>query len=396
MPYDARGSRSSSTRSPREPTPHPRLLADRGGQRLAGGEGVLGVPVRRARRRCGARRRPSPATGRAARPARRSRAPARRRRRASSGTRRHRSARPGQISSVRSRSSSRWAGCTLARRPSAASRRDVGARHQLGVLDRAARAGRGVGVERRGHRGVADRVGGHLEPGHVGAGEQRDAARAAARLGAPLGCSRRPLSAYGSQHQAVRVLSEPSLMILSGPITSRSSPLDERRRRCAGRPRRRPRAPRRRSPSARAAGRTPACQRSIHSAAPPENSKSTSPTTPSAAAACEAVAVGRRRGAGVAGEACRAARRPRTTRSRAPRRRAAPSPSAARAALLSQAWWASPAISTTGVTPETASSSADGDRRGPGAGPVARSRSPGGRARSATRSATSATRLSGE
>ena len=83
-----------------------------------------------------------------------------------------RSARSGQTRSVASRSSSRCAGWTLARMPRSASRRTSVAPDQLGVLDRAPGAGRGVGVQRVADRGVADRVRGDLEVVLARPGEQ--------------------------------------------------------------------------------------------------------------------------------------------------------------------------------------------------------------------------------
>ena len=98
------------------------LAVGAGGQRLGGGECLLGVPRSPRRRRCGGRPRTSPATGPEPRPGRRIRAPARRRRSSIERNAKQRWVRSGQHRSVTSRSSSRWAGWTLARTPSSAIR----------------------------------------------------------------------------------------------------------------------------------------------------------------------------------------------------------------------------------------------------------------------------------
>src|SRR5690606_12871818 len=115
--------------------------------------------------------------------------------------------------------------------------------HQLGVLDRAPRPGGGEDVEDRGDRPVAGGAEGQPEPrapvaartsmnvatarsplAWRASSSPAPAARAATsvsspsvRLSTPVGCSRAAASAYGSAQHAVRVLSEPSVMTLSGP-----------------------------------------------------------------------------------------------------------------------------------------------------------------------------------
>ena len=95
----------------------------RGGERLARGERLLAGATARARRPSGARRPRRPATGRARETG--ASEPSTTSTPSSSIQRsgKHRSARPGHSRSVTSRSSSRWAGCTLARTPSPAMRR---------------------------------------------------------------------------------------------------------------------------------------------------------------------------------------------------------------------------------------------------------------------------------
>ena len=118
-----------------------------------------------------------PATGRAARPARRSRGPARTPASTIQRNAKQRSARSGQHSSVTSRSSRRWAGCTLARRPSRAIAAASSRRTSWACSIEPARAGRVVRREGLAQREVADRVGRDLEPVARGPGRAGASAR---------------------------------------------------------------------------------------------------------------------------------------------------------------------------------------------------------------------------
>ena len=213
--------------------------------------------------------------------------------------------------------------------------------------------------------------------------------RRGARGGAP--------SAYGSQHQAVRVLSEPSLMILSGPIDERGRRPVRAGRRCAGRA-----AITSSSPSAYVAIRTRSRSQPGVPALDPlggaagELEVDDPDDARAAAAASRRAAVGLGRGAVGADQlASSSAYAANHSFSRTTVVAGTGSPSAASAALLSQPWWPSPAISTTGVTPETSSSSATVTSRAqpPGRWPQPMTGRPGA---SVTRSATSAIASSGE
>ena len=178
----------------------------------------------------------------------------------------------------------------------------VVAADQLGVLDRAAGAGVGVRRQRLGDGRVADRVGRDLEAAARGRGASSSRSSAPERFGWPEGYSSRCASPYGSQHQAVRVLSEPSLMILSGPIVSRSSQPG------SGSPVRRPASITSSRVSAYVAHRTRS--RSQPCGPPlgparrrlPPNSKSTMPDDALGGRGVEGPPVGLRRGAVVADE----------------------------------------------------------------------------------------------
>ena len=172
----------------------------------------------RGRRRCGAPRRRSPSHGSSGETGaslpRTSSTPSS----CSQRSAKQRSVRSGQKLSVRSRSSSRCAGCTLARTPSRAIVARVLAADQLGVLDRAAwrRSPRTplsacVRPRRRRWRGSPPRARAGwracISVAQPLAGDVRRAGATAARRTA-------------TQHHAVRVFSDPSEMIFSGPIVT--------------------------------------------------------------------------------------------------------------------------------------------------------------------------------
>ena len=170
----------------------------------------------------------------------------------------HRSARSGQHSSVTSRSSSRCAGWTLARSPS----RAISGQRRRGVPAGRARsspsapvASYAASASRRARSPIA----------WVATSSPCACARSSRRVSSALVWLAAPApepSAYSSQHQAVRVLSEPSEMIFSGPIVIGVRRAGEHVAACAARPRSRRRARRRtsrpgRGPASRAAPSRP-------------------------------------------------------------------------------------------------------------------------------------------
>ena len=134
-----------------------------------------------------------------------------------------RSARSGQIPLGHVAVVEQWAGWTLARTPSPAIRR----RRRGGPAARA-RSSRGRPSPRRrrapASRRVADRVRSRPPGRPVGAGRTARISSPAELLGRPWGYSSSSLPGYSAQHHAVRVFSEPSVMILSGPIGLGGSP----------------------------------------------------------------------------------------------------------------------------------------------------------------------------
>ena len=208
--------------------------------------------------------------------------------------------RPGQSRSLTSRSSSRWAGCTLAVTPSTAIRLHVLAARPAGRARssparrsprrrraRPHRAGRRSRARRRRGRGRS--------PGAAGRAAPR-ASGWAGRAGSRAATG----PAYGSQHQAVLVLREPSLMIFSGPIRARSSQPG------SGSPVRSPGRDHAvqpvgvASPCRIRSRPAPPTQRSAHSSWPPLNSKSVTPDDAERGRLLHGAAVGLRAGAVVA------------------------------------------------------------------------------------------------
>ena len=192
----------------------------------------------------------------------------------------HRSVRSGQKLSVRSRSSSRCAGCTLARTPSRAIARESSrpiswacsidprapvASNSLSACSTAASPIAWMATSRRCRLAASITL---RRPSLV-------------MFGAPVP----PPRAYSEAHHAVRVFSDPSEMIFSGPIvTSGPHPGSDAP---VGTPARRKSS----SVSTYAPTRTrsssaPAASRSGQSRTPWSNSRSTRPVTPFAAACC--------------------------------------------------------------------------------------------------------------
>ena len=216
------GRASSSTRSPGDPTPTVGCAVDRGGERLARRERLLGVPGSRSSAlRCTAAaiasHGSSGETG-ASEPIASSTPSSSIQRNAKQ---RSDAARPdllGQVAVVEQvRGLHAAADAELGHPP------DVVAADQLRVLDRAAGAGLGVRRQRLGDGRVADRVGRHLEPVRRAPGRAGRAARRRRGWPAPRG------TRGGARRRTARSTTRCGCsgsrreMIFSGPIVARSS-----------------------------------------------------------------------------------------------------------------------------------------------------------------------------
>ena len=273
--------------------PAPRPAVRRGGEGRRRPRRLLAAATARARRACGRRRPRSPPTGRAARPARRSRRASSTPASASSRERNGgRSVRPRSVGDV-----AVVDGVLGLHARHDAERARIAAmsswRSELRVLDRARRSrSRSKASSAWELRGRRSRASPGARPAPVArrmsGDERRRTARWRARGVLVAGRVRGRV-----EHQAVRVLSEPSVMTLSGrPSRVRRVPA-HRRRRCAVPRRSRGRGAAGRCRTRRAASRSRRRARRAQSSRFHAISKSTMPTTPRDAARCAASATQR-------------------------------------------------------------------------------------------------------